>query len=270
MDRLFEQISDDLERIRRERPLIHHITNMVVMNETANATLCLGALPVMAHAIEEVQEMVQVAGALVLNIGTLTNELVESMVVAGKRANDLGIPVVLDPVGAGATRMRTDAALCLMSEVKPDILRGNGAEISVLAGAGGQVRGVESISQASDLKQVASELAAARGCTVAITGRRDIVSDGKRTAVIENGHELLSRVTGTGCMATTSVAAFAAVEKDLFAAAVGGLVTIGIAGEKAAEVSGNGPGTFHVALYDSLAAVSKEDILRLAKVRLAD
>lgn len=264
---ILSQAACDLDKIRATKPLIHHITNFVVMNETANLTICLGALPVMAHAREEVEEMVSFAGALVLNIGTLTPELIDSMILAGKKANELRIPVVLDPVGAGATLLRTESAKRIMSEVDVDILRGNSAELSILGGVDAQIKGVESIFGADNLAELATSLAQKTGTIVAITGKEDFVSDGRRTAVISNGHELLSKVTGTGCMSTTAVAGFAAVEDDLFIAAVGGLTTFGVAAEKA-SIGSSGPGSFHMRLYDCLTSLMPSDIEEMGKVIL--
>lgn len=264
-----EQIATDLGKIKEEKPLVHHITNFVVMNETANATLCLGALPVMAHANEEVSEMVQAAGALALNIGTLTPELVDSMVIAGKRANELNVPIVLDPVGAGATTLRTEASRRLIEEPKIDIIRGNSAEVSILAGRGGEIKGVEAVGDKGSIEQIAKEFASEKENVVAITGKEDVVSDGRRTAIIKNGDFMLSTITGTGCMATTTIAAFAATEEDRFLAAAGGLVVFGLAGEKAAAVAKGRPGTFHVALYDALATLTPEDIVSGAKIEIS-
>lgn len=263
-----EQIVRDLEEIRERKPLLHHITNFVVMNETANITLCLGALPIMAHAQEEVEEMVQVAGALVLNIGTLTPYWVKSMLLAGKRANELGIPIVLDPVGAGATSLRTDSAHRLLDKLEIDVIRGNAAEVSILAGFEGKIKGVESVGGTGDTREVARSLASERGCVVAITGKEDIISDGKRLAVVGNGDAMLSTITGTGCMATTVIGGFCAVNKDYFQATIGGLVVFGLAGEKAAATSQGKPGTFHVSLYDSLSSITVDDIYVGCKVEV--
>lgn len=268
MKEIAEKIVKDLEKIRKGKLLLHHITNFVVMNETANLTLCLGALPVMAHAPEEVEEMVQAAKALVLNIGTLTPRWIESMLLAGRKANDLKIPIVLDPVGTGATNLRTKSAQKLLDELKIDVIRGNGAEISILSGMGGKIRGVESLAGGENIKDVAKNFAAQRGCIVAITGKEDIVSDGRRIGIVRNGDQMLSTITGTGCMATTAIAAFLAVNKDHFTATIGGLVTFGLAGEKAAKIAQGKPGTFHVALYDSLAALGVGNILRDCKVEI--
>lgn len=266
--KLLQSVSDNLIAIRKKRPLIHSITNYVVMNETANATLCIGALPIMSHAVEEVEEMVGVAGALVLNIGTLSPEWIDAMELAGKRANELDIPVILDPVGAGATRLRTDSGKRLLEKVRISIVRGNAAEVSTLAGLSAEIRGVESITASGAGEDVARQFASTYRCTVAITGAVDVVSDDKRTAKISNGDAMLNKVVGTGCMSTVMVAAFAAVEPDPFEAAVGGLVAFGIAGEIAASASGNKPGTFHVELYNVLDSILPQDIQSRAKLEL--
>ena len=261
-------IARDLSSIRARKPLIHSMTNFVVMNETANATLCIGALPIMSHAIDEVEEMVGISGALVLNIGTLTQEWVTAMEVAGKAANARGIPVILDPVGAGASRLRTDSAKRLLDNVKISVVRGNAGEVATLVGAAAEVRGVESISSSEPAGVIAGRLASAYGCTVAITGAVDVVSDGRRKASVSNGDVMLSKVVGTGCMSNVIVAAFAAVNDDPFVAAVGGLAAFGIAGEMAAMVSGDRPGTFHVELYNELYALTSADIAAKAKIAL--
>ncbi len=267
----YSDIGRALDSIRANKPLIHHITNYVVMNETANATLALGALPVMAHAAEEVEEMVGLAGSLVLNIGTLYPELVESMLLAGKEANRREVPVVLDPVGAGATSLRTRSALRILDQVQVAIIRANAGEAATLVGAKAEVRGVESIGVEGNLEEFCANLARERKCTVAITGPVDTISDGKRLARVFNGHPLLGGVTGTGCMCTTMVAGFAAVSTDAWAGAVGGLVTFGIAGEIAAARSGEKrPGTFHVELYNALAEVSANDIADLARFEISE
>jgi len=264
------QIARDLNAIRAGKPLVHNITNLVVMNETANAILCLGALPIMAHALDEVEEMVGIASALVLNIGTLEPEWIEAMVKAGWRANEKGIPIVLDPVGAGATKLRTDSSKRLLRELQISIVRGNAGEVAALAGVASEVRGVESISASEPIDQIAQKFASAFGCSAAITGPVDTVSDGKRLAKISNGDAMLSKVVGTGCMSSVIVASFAAVDPDPFMAAVGGLTAFGIAGEMAAAVSGGKPGTFHMELYNALCALTPEEIELRAKIELND
>lgn len=259
------QVAEALARIRAEKPLIHHITNLVVMNDTANVTLHVGALPVMAHAAEEVAEMTSLAGALVLNPGTLTPSWVESMLIAGRRANELGIPIVLDPVGAGATQLRTQTSLRLLEELQIAIVRGNSGEIGALSGAGGLVKGVESVEGVSDPIRVARALARERRTVVAITGKRDVISDGQRVLGVDNGHEWLKTNTGTGCMATTVIAAFAAVERDYLVAAAGGLACFGLAAELAAKEA-RGPASFKVALFDQLYNLTPEELGAGARV----
>lgn len=258
-----------LTRLRQRRPLIHHITNFVVMNETANITLCAGASPVMAHAKEEVAEMVAAAGALVLNIGTLTPEQVESMLIAGRRANDLNIPIVLDPVGAGATKLRTDSAHRLLSDLKISIVRGNLAEVATLAGFEAKIAGVDSHETATDAATVAQTLAQKNHCVASITGHVDFVSDGTRLARISNGHPMMGRLTGTGCMSTSVTACFAAVEPDRFLATTAALAAFGLAGEIAARNS-QGPGTFHAQLYDALANLTPEALAEDARIEIVE
>ncbi len=239
----------DLRGLRERKPLVHQITNYVVMNETANATLALGALPVMAHALEEVEEMATLAGVLVLNIGTLSPDWVEAMLRAGRAANAAGVPIVLDPVGAGATRYRTDSARRLLGELEVSVVRGNAAELATLAGQEAEIRGVESISTGG--AELARAAARALGTVAAVTGPVDHVSDGETVLAVANGHELLGTVTGTGCMSTAVTGAFLAVAQEPLLAAAEALVAFGVAGEDAAREA-KGPGSFHVALYDAL------------------
>jgi hydroxyethylthiazole kinase len=255
----------DLRAIRERKPLVHQITNYVVMNETANATLALGALPVMAHAVQEVEEMAAAASALVLNIGTLSDEWVEAMLLAGRAANRAGVPIVLDPVGAGATTYRTETSRRLLGELELAVVRGNSAEIATLAGREAQIRGVEAVGAEAG-PELAREAARSLGCTVAVTGPVDYVAHDERTLAIENGHELLGSVSGTGCMATAITGCFLAVRaEDPLSAAAEALVAFGVAGEDAAEEA-KGPGTFHAALYDALAGLDPETLDSRAKV----
>jgi hydroxyethylthiazole kinase len=238
-----------LRELRERRPLIHQITNYVVMNETANATLALGALPVMAHAPQEVEELAAVAGALVLNIGTLSEYWVDAMVLAGKAAKG---PIVLDPVGAGATSYRTKTATRLLKELDVAVLRGNVAEIATLAGRDAEIRGVESIGADDPPGEVAREAGRTLRVVAAVTGPTDYVSDGDRVIEVSNGHELLGTVSGTGCMSTAITGSFLAAKPDSpLEAAAEALAAFGVAGEDAAR-DANGPGTFHAALYDAL------------------
>ncbi len=256
-----------LSRVRAQRPLVHHITNMVVMNDTANATLAVGASPVMAHALEEVEEMVDLASVLLLNIETLTPAQIEAMLRAGRRASARGIPIVLDPVGVGATTLRTESALRLLRELPISAIRGNASEVGTLVGVAAETRGVDSVSLSEDREVVARRAAREFRCCVAITGARDLISDGERIAYAENGHPLLASITGSGCMATTIVAAFLAVETDAWRAATAALAAFGLAGELAAAKAG-GPGTFRSHLIDALAALDEETFARGQKVSI--
>jgi hydroxyethylthiazole kinase len=238
-----------LRELRERKPLVHQITNYVVMNETANATLALGALPVMAHAPEEVQEMAGMAGALVLNIGTLSEHWIEAMLLAGKAAAG---PIVLDPVGAGATRYRTETAKRLLDELDIAVVRGNAAEIATLAGREAEIRGVESIGAADSGAELARAAAQMLGTVAAVTGPTDHVSDGERVIAVSNGHELLGTVSGTGCMSTAVTGSFLAAKPEApLEAAAEALVAFGVAGEDASR-DAKGPGTFHALLYDAL------------------
>ncbi len=253
-----------LSEVRSRKPLVHHITNWVTVYDCAQVTRSAGALPVMAHAPEEVEEMVSLAGALVLNIGTLTSELVESMVLAGQKANDLSIPVVLDAVGAGATKFRSRECFELIDKVKFAVVKGNSSEVGTLAGAGALTRGVEAESVEGSLSELARELAVSKNCTVVVTGAEDIVSDGERTVVVRNGHELMGRVVGTGCMAASLLGAFNAVEGDSLKASACALAAFGVAGEIAATKA-NEPSKFKAELLDSL-YVLREESLRKARI----
>jgi hydroxyethylthiazole kinase len=256
---------ESLELLRERKPLIHQITNYVVMNETANATLALGALPVMAHAPEEVEEMVGFAGALVLNIGTLSAHWVEAMLTAGRAANARGVPVVFDPVGVGATRYRTDTAKRILAEVEIAVLRGNAGEVAGLVGVAAEMRGVESLGAPADLAGLARQAARSLGVVASVTGVVDHVSDGGRSASISNGDPMLAAITGTGCMSSAITGCFLAVAASPFDGAVEALVAFGVAGEDAAR-DAKGPGSFHVNLYDALAALDPATLDARARV----
>jgi hydroxyethylthiazole kinase len=244
-----------LRELRERKPLVHQITNYVVMNETANATLAVGALPVMAHAGEEVEEMARLASSLVLNIGTLSGHWVESMLLAGGAATARQIPVVLDPVGAGATEYRTATARRILDLVGVTVLRGNAGEVATLIGAEAEVRGVESIGADRDGAELARDAARLLGVVASVTGPVDHVSDGERVLAVANGHALLATVTGTGCMSSALTGCFlAAKPEDPLEAAAEALAAFGVAAEDAAA-GADGPGTFHARLYDALYAL---------------
>ncbi len=255
-----------LQRLRRQKPLIHHITNLVVMNDTANATLHIGALPVMAHAPEEVADMVRLSGALVLNLGTLSAPWLQAMRIAVTEANARAIPIVLDPVGAGATPFRSEQNLSFLQDFHIHILRGNIGEVASLCGIGAEVRGVEAIGATESAADVAVAAAKRFGLTAVVSGATDYISDGRRLVAVDNGHRWLTTLTGTGCTATTLVGAFAAVCPDAVEAAVAGLVSMGIAAEQAAELS-HGPGSFRIAFQDALYYLDSETIDKMARIR---
>ena len=255
-----------LRSLREGKPLVHQITNYVVMNETANATLALGALPVMAHAGEEVEEMARIASSLVLNIGTLSEHWIEAMLLAGGAANARGIPVVLDPVGVGATTYRTTTAHRILELVDVTVLRGNAGEVATLVGADAEVRGVESVSAGLDAAELAREAARRLGVIASVTGVVDHVSDGERVLAISNGHEWLSTVTGTGCMSSAMTGCFLAAKPgEPLESAAEALSAFGVAAEDAAAGAA-GPGTFHALLYDALYALEPDTLDDRARI----
>lgn len=256
-----------LHKLVDERPLVHHITNYVTVNLVANVTLSTGALPVMAHAIDEVEEMEGLASALVLNIGTLDTGQIEAMLLAGKRATERGIPIILDPVGAGATTLRTRTAERILSELPVSAVCGNAGEVATLAGLAAEVRGVESIG--GDARTAVVKAARYLGATVAATGEVDYVSDGERLFAVENGHPMMGRVVGSGCASTAAVGCFAAVgggEPETVASA---LAYFGCAGEVAAE-GAEGPGTFEPRFLDALFKLSGDPSLLDSNLKIEE
>lgn len=247
--------ADVLVAIRRGAPLVHNITNAVVMNTTANGLLAVGASPIMAHAPEEVAEIVAIASSLVINIGTLTRPQVEAMDIAAAAARTHRKPWVLDPVGVGATALRRSTAERLV-RAGPAVIRGNASEIETLAGEPPGGRGVDATSTAVRAgHDAARRLARQAGCVVAVTGVVDLVTDGRRDTLVHNGHPILSRITGTGCLATALVGAALGTGAPPLEAAVAALLVLGIAGERAAAGEA-GPGTAQVRLFDILAALT--------------
>jgi hydroxyethylthiazole kinase len=260
-----------LETLRTNSPLIQHITNAVTINDCANITLALGGSPVMADAFDEAAEMVGFAGALVINMGTLHPDSVSSMIDAGLRAKERGVPVVFDPVGAGATGFRRQTALDIVKRVKPDIIKGNAAEIRFLAGEASNQRGVDSLD--SDAEQAAVSLARQTGSVVAATGPVDAITDGKVLLRVTGGTPMLGRITGTGCMTASLVGCFAAVESDRLTAAALGILAMNLAGETAEKaLTGiQGTGHFRVHLVDAVSRLSPADFpweARIARVEL--
>jgi hydroxyethylthiazole kinase len=264
---LAKKAAENLKKLREKKPLIHNITNYVVMNNTANALLACGASPVMAHAHEEVAEMVSFAGALVLNIGTLTPYWIDSMLKAGKRANELNVPIVLDPVGSGATTLRTESAKRLMNELTIRVVRGNASEVLSLAREGSRTKGVDAMHAVDEAADAAKGLARELNTTLAITGPADLITDGNRTYRVSNGHELMGYVTGTGCTATVITGAFLAVDTDAVQATTTALAYYGLAGEQAAARA-KAPGGFQTALIDALFTIDETQLEQGARISL--
>ncbi len=265
-----------LSNLREKNPLVHQITNYVTINDCANITLAIGGSPVMAEDIHEVREMVSLASSLVLNIGILNTGVIESMIEAGKRANELNIPVILDPVGVGATTYRTESCKKIMSEVKLAVIRGNLSEIKTIYGIDTITRGVdasESFAANSDeftrAKEMAKDFAIKFNTVVAITGEVDIITDGKTLYTASNGHKMMSRVTGTGCMCTAVIGCYLGAGDNNLIAALAGTVSMGIAGETAyarldKEIEGSG--TFRVKMLDAIYNLSETEIIKRSKI----
>jgi len=265
------KIGNLLNQVHEKKPLIHHITNYVTVNDCANITLGIGASPVMADAVEEAADIAAISSALVLNIGTLNKRTVQSMISAGKSANEKGIPVVLDPVGVGASKFRNDIASLLIDNVKLAVLRGNISEIKFMAGLEAATKGVDAsesdMAKADDAGRIAKNLAKKMDCIVAISGETDIISDGNKIVYVKNGHSMLGNLTGTGCMCSSLIGSFCGASPDeLFAATAAAMVCMGISGELAFEREGQlGGGSFHVALYDAVSNMNANILERRAK-----
>jgi hydroxyethylthiazole kinase len=256
---------DLLDRVRQQKPVVHHLTNWVTIYDCAQVIKTLGASPVMAHAREEVAEMAQIASALVLNIGTLTVDFVEAMKLAAHSANKKGIPVILDVCGAGATALRDRKSLELLNEVRIDVIKGNASEVARISGESVKTRGVDATEVSGDLVALAEKLAAQRKVTVVITGKVDITTDGRQTYLVKNGHPLMTHVVGTGCMATSVIGAFAAVEADLSLASACALACYEIAAELAAEKA-SGPASFKERLFDCLYNLDRPTVDRMQRI----
>lgn len=256
----------ELATLRKQSPLIHNITNFVVMNFTANALLALGASPVMAHAEEEVEDMISIAGALVVNIGTLSPPWVSGMKLAMKKAAELNRPIILDPVGAGATPYRNTVLAELLQIAAPEIIRGNASEIRALAGLSGKTKGVDSTASSIDGLEAARILSDKFGSAVSVSGASDVIVQGNRVAYVDNGVPLMTRVTGMGCTATAIAGAFAANSVDYFLSAVSAAVTMGVCGENAFNRA-QLPGSFQISFLDALASIKSEELDYLARIR---
>jgi hydroxyethylthiazole kinase len=260
-----ENIYQNLEQVRRKGPLVHNITNYVAMNLTANALLAVGASPVMAHAPEEVEDMVNIASALVINIGTLSGHWVEAMFKAAHQAKKKGIPIIYDPVGAGATPYRTRTIRELIQAVPPTIVRGNASEIMAIAGDSAKTKGVDSAAATDSALASARHISEQQDCVVCVSGETDYIVDKKGLAMIKNGHAMMPKVTGLGCTASALCAAFAAVNPDYFTATTAAMALMGIAGEIAAEKA-QGPGSMQMHFLDILFHMTGEEIKQRLKI----
>lgn len=252
-----------------KKPLIHNITNYVTANDCANAILSIGASPIMSDDLKEVEEIVSISKALVLNIGTLNQRTIDSMLIAGKRANVLNIPVILDPVGVGSSKLRNETIFDILFNVKINVLRGNLSEIAFIAGKDASSKGVDTALMHGDYntKAIAFNVAEKFSCIVGITGKEDIVTDGKKAIKIRNGNQLLSRVTGTGCMTTALVGSLCGATNDYYSATIAGISCMGIAGELAhKEVGEESMGSFHIELFNSLSQISEKCFKERVKI----
>lgn len=258
-------IVESLQKIKEQKPLIHHITNWVTIYDCANIVRAIGGLPVMAHAPEEVKQMTSISSALVLNIGTLTVDLVKSMILAGRKANEKNIPVILDIVGVGATDLRTDKAKEILNKVSISILKGNSSEIGTIAGTEAETRGVEAISVKGNLIEITKNLANEKNLTVVITGKEDIISNGKDVYICKNGHPMMGCFVGSGCMATSAIGTFAAVERDYTLASANALSLLGITGELAA-MTARGPDSYKTILTDEIFNIDETKIKKMKKL----
>jgi hydroxyethylthiazole kinase len=266
MDSLSQKAAGNLAAVREKKPLIHNITNYVVMNYTANALLAMGASPVMAHARNEVEEMVSYAGALVLNIGTLTSDWIESMIIAGRKASEKKTPIILDPVGSGATTLRTGSAKKIIEQTNIDVIRGNASEILSLRHKDSKTKGVDSLHSVEDAAETAKILAKELKTILAITGPVDLVTNGDSTLRVSNGHPLMGYVTGTGCTATVTIGAFLAIDENPVSATATALAFFGLAGEVAGEKA-SAPGSFMIEMINALYSISPEQLKDGCKIQ---
>ena len=254
-------LSAAIAAVRTQSPLVHNITNYVVMNNSANALLAIGASPVMAHWVSEMEEMTAIAGALVLNIGTLDDKWIDGMLAAGKAALRRGTPIVLDPVGVGATSQRTEAAMKIIEQCRPTIIRGNASEIMALVDASVKSKGVDSSASSDDALESAKSLAVDTGAVVVISGATDYITNGTDVYTVEGGDPIMTTVTGMGCTSTAIVGAFAAVVEDPMIAATAAMAVMSLAGERAAEYS-RGNGSMQVNFLDELYNLRSLDFAR--------
>jgi hydroxyethylthiazole kinase len=252
--------------VREKRPLVHHITNWVTIFDCAQIVKSFGASPVMAHAPEEAAAMTEIASALVLNIGTLTSDVVESMKISAGAANRKGIPVVFDVCGAGATAFRDQKAMEIIEGANIAVIKGNASEIARIAGRAASTKGVDAGEVSADLREIARALSSQRSCTVVITGAEDIVAGDGKLFSVRNGHPMMTNLVGTGCMATSVIGTFVGARPDqLSQAAAAGLACYEIAAEQAVKRS-DGPSSFRQQLFDCVFRLDEKQVRALQQV----
>ena len=266
MNELKKKIWDDILQVRAQSPLVLNITNDVVMNNTANALLAAGASPIMTDETEEIEDMVALTAATVVNIGTLKRETVAAMKLALCKAAALGRPAVLDPVGAGATAYRNRVLSELLAAAPPAFVRGNAGEIMTLAGLAVESKGVDSTVGSTQAEDSAVQLARTHSCVVSVSGETDIITDGTHTVYVDNGDPMMTRVTGLGCTASALVGAFAAVQPNRLAAALSAAAFIAVCGEIATAES-IGPGALQLNLYDVMYTLTEAQFMRTVQIR---
>ncbi|MGH0054513.1 MAG: hydroxyethylthiazole kinase [Sphaerochaetaceae bacterium] len=271
LNQMYRNCEKILQAVREKKPIVHHITNYVTVQDCANSVLALGGSPIMADAQEELSDIVQLSNALVINIGTLNERTRSSMYKASQFAQERRIPIVLDPVGAGASLYRTETVQQLIARAVPTVIRGNLSEIRNVAQLSSHTSGVDAsnLDDSQYMEQtveLAHDLASKLGCVIAITGKTDIVTDGKTHILIENGHPLLTRVTGTGCMSTALIGTCCAITHDALSAAVTALLCMGIAGEVASAHLGLG--AFHAALFDAISNLDGPMLKKMGKIHV--
>lgn len=270
--KIIKNICELLDNVKRKKPLVHSITNYVTANDCANVILAIGGSPTMADYSKEAAGITEIASAVVLNMGIINDDMVNAMIASGKKANELGIPVVFDPVGAGVANYRNEVARKILSQIKIDVLRGNISEVKFIGGLKSNNKGVD--ASESDMNigiedeiEIAKGIAKNLNCTVAITGVTDIISDGERTAILNNGTKMLANVTGTGCMTSALTGTFCGGGSDYFIAAIAAVISMGISGEISEEKNGStGLGSFHIGIIDAISKLNSEIIESKAKI----
>jgi hydroxyethylthiazole kinase len=264
---MLDQIIEVLNDVRGRTPLVQAITNYVTINDCANILICFGASPAMCEAAEEVEEFAGVVSSLYINLGTLTEEQHRAAVLAARKASECGKPIVLDPVACGAISRKKEVSRELLDSARISVIKGNAGEIKSLAGWAGKVRGVDSLDDGEGAVEACQSLALQYRTVVAMTGKTDIITDGRRTCLVDNGSDMLSLITGSGCMVGALVAAAVAVAEDRLISAAAALVAMGVAAESAAEVAEGLPGAFRIKLFDAVYCLTESEIRRRGLVR---